>query len=163
MAILPLKKYWLLGSLVLIAVLAACGQAGGDKGSPVATANLAAASNPAAITGKPVQVDGGEYYDVTPAELNSMLAAKDFVFVNVHIPFEGDIANTDLSIPYDEIGQHLDELPADKSAKIVLYCRSGRMSAIAAEELIKAGYTNVWNLAGGFNLWENQGLPIEGR
>jgi len=81
----------------------------------------------------------------------------------VHIPFEGDIHDTDLSIAYDEINQHLDQLPEDKNAKIVLYCRSGRMSSDAAEELIKAGYTNVYNLAGGFNAWEAAGLPIEGR
>jgi rhodanese-related sulfurtransferase len=113
--------------------------------------------------GKPVAVSGGEYRDISVAELNSMLEDKDFTFVNVHIPFEGDIPNTDLSIPYNEITQHLDQLPADKDAKIVLYCRSDRMSMIAAEELVRQGYTNLYNLDGGFVAWEQQGLPIEGR
>ena len=103
------------------------------------------------------------YKDISVSELQTMLEKKDFTFVNVHIPYEGDIAQTDLSIPYDKIDQQLDELPAQKDAKIVLYCRSGRMSAIAGETLAKLGYTNVFNLDGGMVAWEAAGLPIQGR
>lgn len=110
-----------------------------------------------------VNVGGGAYTDVNVDKLNTMLKNKDFVFVNVHIPFEGDIANTDLSIPYDQIAEpsYLEQLPTDKNAKIVLYCRSGRMSTIAAEVLVREGYTNIWNLAGGMIEWEKAGYPIE--
>jgi len=115
------------------------------------------------VVGKTIQTANGSYTDVSVAELQSMLANKDFTFVNVHIPFEGDIANTDRSIPFDQIEQHLDQLPAEKDAKIVLYCRSDRMSNIAAEKLVDIGYTNVWNLDGGMVAWERAGLPIEGK
>ena len=117
-------------------------------------------STPVVGAGKQVSVSGGSYTDISVAELQSMLKTKDFVFVNVHIPFEGNLAGTDLSIPYDQIGQNLDQLP-DKNGKIVLYCRSGRMSAIAAETLVGQGYTNVWNLSGGMVAWEEAGLTIE--
>jgi len=118
---------------------------------------------PAQVTGETVNVAGGSYRNVTPDELNAMLKNKDFVFVNVHIPFEGNIANSDLSLPYDQIAepQYLSQLPADKNARIVLYCRSGRMSQIAAEELVKLGYTNLWNLAGGMVEWEGAGYQLE--
>lgn len=121
-----------------------------------------AASTPASeVVGQQVSVPGGSYTDVSVAELQAMLANKDFTFINVHIPFEGDIASTDLSIPYNEIDQNLGQLPGDKDAKIVLYCRSDRMSRIAAETLVGLGYTKVWNLDGGMLAWEQAGLPLE--
>lgn len=98
--------------------------------------------------------------DVSPAELETMLANKDFTFINVHSPFEGKITKTDLSIPYDQIAQNLGKLPPDKNSKIVLYCRSGHMSDIAAKTLIGLGYTNIWNLSGGMMAWEQAGFKI---
>ncbi len=115
---------------------------------------------PVAVKGLIVSVPGGSYTQVSPEELHSMLAAKDFTFVNVHTPFAGNIAGTDLSIPYDQIDQNQDKLPADKSAKIVLYCRSGHMSAITAKTLINLGYTNIWELKGGMASWEQAGYKV---
>ena len=103
-----------------------------------------------------VLADGWSYQNVTAAELHTMLKNKDFVFVNVHIPFAGNIADTDLSIPYDQIEQNLSQFPSDKNAKIVLYCRSGHMSQIAAEKLVSLGYTNIWDLKGGMVDWEQR-------
>ena len=147
-----MKRLLVFVLLSIPTLLAACGT---GRTSPEA------ASEPVEVVGKKISAPGGEYIDVTVAELQTMLENKDFVFINVHIPFEGNIPNTDLSIPYDEIDQHLEELPADKGAKIVLYCRSDRMSNIAAKTLVGLGYSNVWNLDGGFLDWENAGLPIE--
>jgi len=115
------------------------------------------------VIGEKKTVKGGSYQDISVAELKMMLENKDFLFVNTHIPFEGDIPNTDLSIPFDQIEQNLDKLPADMDAKIVLYCRSDRMSNIASETLVGLGYTNVRNLDGGMVSWEQAGLPIEGK
>ncbi|MBN8579222.1 MAG: rhodanese-like domain-containing protein [Anaerolineae bacterium] len=113
------------------------------------------------VAGRTISVADGSYQDVTAKELDSMLKSKDFLFINVHIPFAGNIAGTDLSIAYDQIEQNLSQLPADKSTKIVLYCRSGRMSAIAAEELVSLGYANIWNLDGGMDAWVQSGYKLE--
>jgi phage shock protein E len=146
------RRIWFI--LITVALLlAACGGEAAPQSSPVS-------SQP--IPGQQVAVSGGEYTNITVDELQNMLENKDFVFVNVHVPFEGDIANTDLSIPYNEIDQHLDQLPA-KDSRIVLYCRSDRMSSIASETLVGLGYSNVANLEGGMVAWEQAGLPIEGR
>ena len=98
------------------------------------------------------------YKNISPIELNSQLKTKDFLFVNVHIPYEGEIENTDLFIPYDEIEKNLDKLPKNK--KIVLYCRSGRMSQEVADKLVKLGFTKVYNLTGGMHNWQSRGFLI---
>jgi len=113
------------------------------------------------VRGETVLVTGGSYKNVIPDELKGMLKNTDFVFINVHIPYAGNIAGTDFSIPYDQIEQNLSQMPSDKNAKIILYCRSGRMSAIAAEKLVSLGYTNIWNLDGGMVEWEQAGYEIE--
>lgn len=114
-----------------------------------------------AASGVPVQVAGGTYTNLTPVELAEMLKHKDFNFVNTHIPYEGELEQTDAFIPFEETGpQRVGDYPADKNARIILYCRSGRMSAIVAEELVQAGYTQVWNLDGGFIEWEKAGYTV---
>jgi rhodanese-related sulfurtransferase len=100
------------------------------------------------------------YTTITSTELAAMLQTKNFSFINVHIPYEGEIARTDAFIPFDEIADNLDQLPSDRSAAIVLYCRSGRMSEIAANELAAMGYSNVSHLAGGMNAWEQAGNEV---
>lgn len=125
------------------------------------TATLLVSCQSKPVTGETVTATGGSYQNVTPAELHAMLKSKDFVFINVHIPFAGSISDTDLSIPYDEIEQNLAQLPSDKNTKIVLYCRSGHISQIAAEKLVSLGYTNIWDLKGGMVDWEQAGFDLE--
>jgi rhodanese-related sulfurtransferase len=102
------------------------------------------------------------YFEWTVQDLKQALGKKDFVLVNVHIPFEGRIDGTDLEIPYDQItrSENLAKLPADKHARIVLYCRSGNMSNIAANALVKLGYTNLVDVKGGMRAWEAAGYPL---
>jgi rhodanese-related sulfurtransferase len=134
----------------LISVLffvASCTQNAPDRGDPAALAFVKNA-------------DG--YTDITAGQLAEMMDDKDFTLVNVHIPFDGDIPQTDLSIPFDTIGQHLDELP-DQDAPIVLYCRSGGMSTAAGKELAELGYTNVVELDGGMHAWTAAGQELVGK
>jgi rhodanese-related sulfurtransferase len=103
---------------------------------------------------------GGSYLDIIPSELTEMLRANDFFFVKVHIPNEGEIPGTEAHIAFDQVTQRLDEFPTQKDAKIVLYCRSGSMSATAARALVEVGYTNVLNLDGGYRAWSEAGYPF---
>jgi len=126
-----------------------------------ACAGQSAPAAPASSQLTKVSVPGGSYTNVSATQLKAMLDKKDFAFVNVHIPYEGEIAKTDAFVPYNEIEKNLDKLPADKNTKIVLHCRSGRMSAMAAETLVRLGYSNVWDIEGGMIAWEALGLPLK--
>lgn len=134
-----------------------------NEKAPAETTEKKAALTESAGVGEKVSVPGGSFVRLSPDELKAALEEKNFTFVNVHIPFEGDIPGTDLSIPYDEIGQkeNLDRLP-DKEARIVLYCRSGSMSSEAARTLVGLGYENVQDLEGGMIAWEDAGYRLEG-
>ena len=82
------------------------------------------------------------------------------VVVNVHVPNEGSIAGTDLTIPYTEVLAD-PMLPSDRDTQLALYCRSGRMSTVAAQVLVEAGYTNVVELDGGMDAWAAAGRPLQ--
>ena len=49
----------------------------------------------------------------------------------------------------------------DKSAELILYCGGGYRSALAADNLQKMGYENVFSMAGGWRAWKESGAPIE--
>ena len=113
--------------------------------------------------GVEAQMNGKPYRVVTVDELQSMLENKDFYMVNVQKPWEGSIPQTDLRLPYDEIGQSLETLPADKNSKLMIYCFTSGMSKIAVATLIEQGYTDIWMLDGGIIAWEQAGLTLEQR
>jgi len=48
----------------------------------------------------------------------------------------------------------------DTAAKIVLYCGGGYRSALAADNLLKMGYTNVISMDGGYRAWTEAALPV---
>ncbi|MDP3964870.1 MAG: rhodanese-like domain-containing protein [bacterium] len=101
------------------------------------------------------------YQTISADDLAAMMPYKDFTMIDVHVPEQKHISGTDAVIPYDDIAGYIDELPSNKNAKILLYCRSGSMSAQAAETLAQMGYTNVAHLAGGTNAWTNAGYELE--
>ena len=111
--------------------------------------------------GQVVPVDSdGTYTDIIPQELATMLEDKDFLFVNVHVPYDGELPDTDAFIPFDKIPDFINDLPEDKNSKVVVYCRSGSMSSVAAQDLVRMGYTNVYNLDGGFRAWSAAGFEF---
>ncbi len=91
---------------------------------------------------------------ISAKQLANEMKNKNFTLINVHTPYEGEIAQTDTFIPYDKIVENSDSLPKDKNTPIILYCQTSRMSDEAMVTIQKMGYTNVRQLAGGMKAWE---------
>lgn len=70
--------------------------------------------------------------------------------------FIGEAENIDAN----SILARLEKLSYPKEDDILLYCQSGGRSASVARNLVKNGYTQVYNLSGGIMAWQNAGLPV---
>jgi phage shock protein E len=154
---MPSMRRWLLAgsglAVALVAVVAGSALLAGHPGSGSTVA-------PGGPAGTVVQARGGHWTNITPDTLASMLEHKDFTLLNVKTPYIGEIAGTDLYVPYDQLAARAAELPKDKSARITVYCRSGAESAIAAQTLVDLGYTTIDNLDGGMNAWTATGRQL---
>lgn len=102
---------------------------------------------------------GNQPRAVGPDEFAAEISG-DRLLVNVHVPYEGDIVGTDLRIPFDQIASQVGRLPSDRSTPIAVYCLSGRMSRIASETLTDLGYTDVVDLDGGMQGWQESGRRL---
>lgn len=91
------------------------------------------------------------YEQITPEEAkNIMDTQKNYVIIDARTEAEfaeGHIEGAIL-IPEYEIAQKAEQEIPDKDTLILVYCRSGRRSKIAAEALINLGYTNVKEFGG---------------
>jgi len=101
--------------------------------------------------------------DLDPLAFQELSLQPETFTVNVHTPYEGEIAQTDAQIAFDEITVRMGELPQDRSTPIAVYCRSGRMSGEVMPLLVEAGYTELFQLEGGMTAWDEAGLTIEQR
>jgi len=144
-----MKARALLMGVAVVLLAPGCGE--NRDGAPGEESNVGGAAEAPAVS----------YANISVEQLRAKMADGDPFLVNVHIPFEGDIPGTDASIAFNEIADHLDQLPQDRDADIVLYCRSGRMSAEAATTLASLGFTHVSNLEGGFRAWGEAGYEIQ--
>ena len=102
--------------------------------------------------------DGGSasYDQISGAEAKALMDSESgYIIIDARTQEEydqGHIPGAILIPEYEIAARAENELP-DKDQLILVYCRSGRRSKIAAEELIKLGYTNVKEF-GGIIDWE---------
>ena len=96
--------------------------------------------------------DGSATYDqISGAEAKALMDSESgYTIIDAREQYEYDEGHIPgaILIPYGEIAARAEKELPDKEQLILVYCRSGRRSKIAAAELVKLGYTNVKDFGG---------------
>jgi len=108
---------------------------------------------------------------VSVDEAREMLEKDDFFLLDVRTPVEFNESHIEGAVliplvngyglnlgPDKLLEARINEVP--KGEKILVYCRTGRRSAVASQMLEDAGYTDVYNIGGGINEWIAAGYPV---
>jgi sulfur-carrier protein adenylyltransferase/sulfurtransferase len=100
--------------------------------------------------------------EIEPFEAAEEIEGGDVVLVDTREPHEFQEARLEGGklVPPGLLGDEITAAAPDKSARTILYCRSGNRSYKAAEQMQALGYENVASMAGGILAWQEQGLPV---
>jgi rhodanese-related sulfurtransferase len=99
---------------------------------------------------------------VTPAQAVMLMNRQNAVLVDVRdaAEFSAERIEGSRSIPASDLSSRVKEIEKFKSKPVILTCASGSRSARAVSTLKKAGFEQVFNLAGGIKAWKDAGQPI---
>ena len=139
-----LKKNKILVTILAFAISFTCVGCSGGATSVMGSTTSGENTNP--IT----------YEQISGAEAKALMDSEsDYVIIDARTQSEYDEGHIPgaILIPEYEIASRAEKELPDKDQLILVYCRSGRRSKIAAEELVKLGYTNVKEF-GGIIDWE---------
>lgn len=95
---------------------------------------------------------------ITQQQLKDLIASQEsFTLLDVRGEDEWKEGHIDGSIlmPHWFVKLKIEDAVPDKASKIVVYCLSGGRSSVAAKILEDIGYSNVWNLEGGYSYFQN--------
>ena len=98
--------------------------------------------------------------EMSPQQLHTALASKDFLLIDVHYPNAGSIPGTDARLAYDNIPALVAFIGPNLDTKVVLTCLMGGMSKQAGNALVALGYRNISELTGGMSAWTAAGYPL---
>ena len=124
------------------------------------TLGLAACSSGTAMPAKEIDV-ANLAADIDVATVRAVQGRDDVLLLDVREQSEydaGHIPGVKL-IPVGAVASRLNEIPKDKA--VIVTCRSGNRSSQVAKYLRDQGYTNIHNMLGGINAWQQAGYAIE--
>ena len=94
---------------------------------------------------------GAVYVNITAEEAKQIMDSEEgYIILDVRTQEEYDQGHIPgaIVISHEEIAEKAEEVLTDKDQLILVYCRSGRRSKIAAEALVELGYTNIKEFGG---------------
>ena len=94
---------------------------------------------------------GAVYVNITAEEAKQIMDSEEgYIILDVRTQEEYDEGHIPgaIMISHEEIAEKAEDVLTDKDRLILVYCRSGRRSKIAAEALVELGYTNIKEFGG---------------
>ena len=94
---------------------------------------------------------GAVYVNITAEEAKQIMDTEEgYIILDVRTQEEYDLGHIPgaIQISHEEIADKAEDVLTDKDQLILVYCRSGRRSKIAAEALVELGYTNIKEFGG---------------
>ena len=91
------------------------------------------------------------YMNITAQEAKEIMDTQEgFIILDTRTQEEYDTGHIPgaIVLPYDEVLEKAEGILTDKDQLILVYCRSGRRSKLAADDLVKLGYTNIREFGG---------------
>ena len=94
---------------------------------------------------------GAVYVNITAEEAKEIMDSEEgYIILDVRTQEEYEVGHIPgaTQISHEEIAEKAEEVLTDKDQLILVYCRSGRRSKLAAEILVELGYTNIKEFGG---------------
>jgi len=100
--------------------------------------------------------------EIEPFEAAQEIEGGDIVLIDTREPHEYEESHLEDGklVPPGLLADEIAAAAPDKSARTIIYCRSGNRSFKAAEQMQALGYEDVASMAGGILAWQEQGLPV---
>lgn len=136
-----MKKLNLLAVLAINLVLISCAEAQTDGGTTIPKTSVAK--------------------DISTSEFKEMIT-PDVIILDVRTPeefLEGHLENAVNINLFDSDFETKMTQNLDKSKIVLVYCAAGGRSAKAMSKMKEMGYSEIYNMMGGYNEWSSKGLP----
>ncbi len=106
--------------------------------------------------------NGVDYSDLNAKQAKALIDSTPVLVLDVRTPMEYRREHIDGSrpIPLQQLADRIGEIEAFRNHNILIYCRSGSRSAVAAEILHRAGFKRLFNLKDGIIGWRQAGYSV---
>jgi len=112
---------------------------------------------------KVIELTEPNYTELTAQETSDLLANTDPIIIDVRTNGEYEVSHLRGAnlLPVQILSENLDRIEQYKNDDILLYCKSGNRSTVAAKILLDAGFTKIYNMRHGIGDWIRNGHPVE--
>jgi rhodanese-related sulfurtransferase len=101
--------------------------------------------------------------EVGAADAQALLGKRTVIDVREYDEYAAGHLPGAINIPRGVLEFKIGMVPecANKAGSFLVYCRTSGRAALSTVQLQKIGYTDVISMAGGFEVWNNEGRPVE--